>query len=114
MKRLGVDVGEIHMHPLRQAGASHDYARRVRSIEDIRRRRRWKAFNSVRRYEKGARVQQLLAALPEMVRSHALACEESLGSLLDGACHPLSAPWLRGRAEALGVPLLGLAQLGRQ
>lgn len=89
VKRLGVDIGEVYMHRLRRSGAPHDYDRQVRSIEDIR-----KAFNSVRRYEKGARVQQLLVALPEAVRAHALACEESLGDLFHGACRPLNAPWL--------------------
>lgn len=94
VQRLGVNAGEVHMHRLRHSGASHDYARRIRSIEDIRRRGRWKAFNSVRRYEKGARVQQLLASLPSAVHAHAVACEESLGDLLAARCLPLSPPWL--------------------
>lgn len=93
-RRLQVNIGEIHLHRLRHSCASHDYAGRIRSTEDIRRRGRWKAVNSVRRYAKGATVQQLLASLPKEVQSHAIACEASLADLLSGSCRPRSVHWL--------------------
>ena len=55
---------ELHPYRLRHGGASEDFNRQTRTLQEIQRRGRWKSFSSVRRYEKGGRVNQLLNSLP--------------------------------------------------
>jgi hypothetical protein len=62
--QLGV-IGPPHPYRLRHGGASRDFLLKRRSLEEIQRRGRWKSFSSVRRYEKGGRLNQLLHLLPE-------------------------------------------------
>ena len=57
--------GPPHPYRLRHGGASHDFARQRRSLVEIQRRGRWKSFSSVRRYEKGGRIDQMLNSLPK-------------------------------------------------
>ena len=61
------DLGVVHLYRVRHAGASHDFVSKARSLEEVRRRGRWRTHQSVRRYEKGARTGQLLQRLPEAV-----------------------------------------------
>lgn len=58
-------IGPPHPYRLRHGGASHDFARQRRSLVEIQRRGRWKSFSSVRRYEKGGRIDQMLNSLPK-------------------------------------------------
>ena len=61
--RLGVD----HLHPyqLRHGGATEDMTSKKRDLAGVKSRGRWKTDQSVRRYAKVGRVQQLLAKLPD-------------------------------------------------
>lgn len=61
--RLGVD----HLHPyqLRHGGATEDMTSKKRDFAGVKSRGRWKTDQSVRRYAKVGRVQQLLAKLPD-------------------------------------------------
>ena len=43
-------------YSLRHGGASHDRSTNSRSIQDVRKRGNWKAWQSVRRYEKSGRL----------------------------------------------------------
>ena len=58
------NLEELHPYRLRHGGASKDFNRQTRTLQEIQRRGRWKSFSSVRRYEKGGRVNQLLNSLP--------------------------------------------------
>ena len=42
-----------HPYRLRHGGASRDFARKLRSLESIQQRGRWKSQSSLRRYQKG-------------------------------------------------------------
>ncbi|CAK0857549.1 unnamed protein product, partial [Prorocentrum cordatum] len=76
--KLG-SVGAASRYQLRRGGASRDAATGARSLGQIRHRGRWRAHSSLRRYEKGARLGEVLERLPPKVRAHALRCAGSLG-----------------------------------
>ncbi|CAK0818121.1 unnamed protein product [Prorocentrum cordatum] len=80
--KLDVYLGDVHLCQLRHGGASHDSAGGFRSLEDVRRRGRRRSWASVRRYEKGSRIGQVLLELPEDLRAHALSCERSMASIV--------------------------------
>ena len=65
-------LGPIHPYRLRHGGASRDFALKRRRLEEIQRRGRWRSFASVRRYEKGGRLQQLLQLLPQSTLDQAV------------------------------------------
>ncbi|CAK0883435.1 unnamed protein product [Prorocentrum cordatum] len=65
-KALGIEkfLPGLHPYMLRHGGASHDYGSKARSLVDVQRRGRWQSWHSVRRYEKGARLSQVLQMVP--------------------------------------------------
>ena len=93
LKGLGYDaVGVVSMYQLRHAGASADTLSALRTLEEVRRRGRWKSWTSVRRYEKGARVTELLHRLSQAALAHALRCGVHVGAVLAGRSLPCAAP----------------------
>ncbi|CAK0834874.1 unnamed protein product, partial [Prorocentrum cordatum] len=80
VETLGVDIalGAAHMYMLRHGGASHDYASGCRRLEDVRRRGRWRSWSSVRRYEKGSRLGQVVHKLGPVLQAHGKLCVELL------------------------------------
>ena len=96
---LNDNLGDVHLYQLRHGGASHDSAGGFRSLEDVRRRGRWRSWASVRRYEKGSRIGQVLLKLPEDLRAHALSCERSMASIVRGRPCP-AAPGLRSASSS--------------
>ncbi len=44
------------LYSLRHGGASHDMLNRIRPLEEIKKRGRWRSDASLRRYTKGTRV----------------------------------------------------------
>ena len=71
-------LGELHPYRLRHTGASYDAAGRFRPIAEIQRRGRWRDPRSLRRYEHGARLNDLLARLVPGPRRQVQAAERSL------------------------------------
>ena len=66
--KLGLEsLGSAHPYRLRHGGASRDYQHKMRSLTEIQKRGRWKSAASVRRYEKGGRLNQLLRSLAPKV-----------------------------------------------
>ena len=70
---LGVE--EAPLHVLRHSGASEDHLRGLRPLDEIRKRGRWAAEASVRRYEKSARALHQAAKLPNHLQAHCRRCE---------------------------------------
>ena len=58
-------VHQVHLYRLRHGGASHAYASGLMSLQEIQRQGRWKSTKSLRRYEKGGRLSQLMNSLPD-------------------------------------------------
>ena len=85
-------IGPPHPYRLRHAGASHDFASKARRLSEVKRRGRWRSWASVRRYEKGARVAELLHKLPLKIRNHALRCEQLLERVVAGSLLPFPGP----------------------
>ena len=99
-KELGAEVGVVHLYRVRHAGASHDFVTKERSLEEVRRRGRWRTHQSVRRYEKGARTGQLLHHLSAGVRTHALACGDSVYEVIAGKRSALREDSLLGSSSS--------------
>ena len=85
-------VGVVCRYQLRHGGASHDAATGARTLDQIRHRGRWRAHSSLRRYEKGARLGEVLERLPAALRAHALRCADLLGDVAVGRRQPCASP----------------------
>eukprot|EP00438_Fugacium_kawagutii_P030549 Skav235998 [mRNA] locus=scaffold348:388416:392834:+ [translate_table: standard] len=59
------NIGPLHPYRWRHGGASTDFWEKHRDLAAIQKRGRWRAMASVRRYEKGGRLAQLLSKLPD-------------------------------------------------
>ena len=60
---LGLQRLRATPHCCRHGGASTDFSLKVRSLDEVQRRGRWKAHSSVRRYEKAGRLTRQLSFL---------------------------------------------------
>ena len=85
-------LGALHPYRLRHTGASHDFASKARDMQSIQRRGRWKDKRSMRRYEKGGRLQELLQRLPNSVVTFAVRCEQEMPNVLRNRRLPLAGP----------------------
>ncbi|CAK0850468.1 unnamed protein product, partial [Prorocentrum cordatum] len=65
--RLG-PLGPLDAYRFRRTGASVDFATGARRLEEIQRRGRWRSARSLRRYEHGGRLADLLRRLPPDVQ----------------------------------------------
>ena len=72
----------FHPYRLRHGGASHDFVNKLRDLTEIQHRGRWKSTASVRRYQKGGRLTQLMNALPKQVQQHAIKAASKLQDTL--------------------------------
>ena len=62
---LKITEMEVVPYLLRHSGPSQDYLAKLRTLPDIQKRGRWRSPESVRRYEKAARVMSRLSLLTE-------------------------------------------------
>ena len=81
------------LYQVRHSGASVEFADKVRTLAEIQRRGRWRAVQSVRRYEKGPRVNEQLRKLEPRVRSFAVQCGQCVDAVLSTRRSPLEPPW---------------------
>ena len=86
-------LGDMHPYRLRHTGASVDFALNSRRLEEVQRRGRWRTATSLRRYEHGARLNELFNRLPPAVRQYAQHCSAQLNNVLLGKAKPSRAPW---------------------
>ncbi|CAK0850412.1 unnamed protein product [Prorocentrum cordatum] len=82
--RLG-PLGPLDAYRFRHAGASVDFATGARRLEEIQRRGRWRSARSLRRYEHGGRLADLLRRLPPDVQRAAAAAAQELPDALRGS-----------------------------
>ena len=64
LKQLRCQQLQITPYALRHGGASDDCAVNARGLEEVQKRRGWKSFHSVRRYEKHARLSLVVTKIP--------------------------------------------------
>ena len=63
-KALGVPPNSAaHLYRLRHGGASHDVARRLRSLDEVQKRGAWRSTASVARYAKPGRINEQIRAM---------------------------------------------------
>lgn len=91
-KELGLESWQVTPYILRHTGPSDDYLLKVRSIETIKKRGRWMADSSVRRYEKSSRVNARLLSLPRTTQQHCQRCLKMLADVLAGRAAPPPLP----------------------
>ena len=80
---------DVVMYMFRHAGASTDFALKLRPLAEIKLRGRWKSDASLRRYEKGGRLADQLQRLPPRLRIHAKRCADCVNNVLAGSASPL-------------------------
>ena len=81
---VGVALLKPVLYSMRHAGPSNDIADRLRQFRDVKKRGRWAADSSVRRYEKAGMLNQELNRLPAAVRARALEAARRLSEVLGG------------------------------
>ncbi|CAE7239903.1 unnamed protein product [Symbiodinium sp. CCMP2592] len=77
-------LGELQPYRLRHGGASHDFVSKLRDLASIQMRGRWRSQSSVRRYQKGGRLTQLMQTLPPHVKRAAESAVRKLPAALAG------------------------------
>ncbi|CAE7713929.1 unnamed protein product [Symbiodinium sp. CCMP2592] len=77
-------LGELQPYRLRHGGASHDFVGKLRDLASIQMRGRWRSQSSVRRYQKGGRLTQLMQTLPLHVKKAAENAVRKLPAALAG------------------------------
>jgi len=95
MRDAGRSIGvryPVLPYQLRHTGASTDFATGDRNLESIRRRGRWRAEQSVRRYEKGSQLTRLLRDLPAPARGFCIESARALPGVLSRRLVPLRLP----------------------
>ena len=81
---LGLDFMGATLYSLRHGGASFDLLQKRRSLLEIKRRGRWAADSSLKRYAKEARLQHQLSLVPRSVLRFGLQVLASLPGILAG------------------------------
>jgi hypothetical protein len=86
-KKANVDVLSPVLYSLRHAGASGDMHDKLRLLDAVKKRGRWAADGSVRRYEKAGLISREFARLSAHTQARARAAEANIGMVLTGAWH---------------------------
>lgn len=85
-KELGID--QLHPYQLRHGGASQDLSAGLRDHNGVKMRGRWKTDQSVRRYAKIGRVQQLLTKLSAATLQYCQWSEANMQRVFAGIVPP--------------------------
>lgn len=75
-------MGKPHAYRLRHGGASYEAANKFRTLAAIQSRGRWQTLKSVKNYEKGSRLAQLLGSLSKTVQSRAIKAKKDIVDIL--------------------------------
>lgn len=76
----------------RHGGATHDRWDQSRSLEEVRKRGRWRSEQSTRRYEKHGKLQGRLGAMAPATLSHLVWCTKNFDALLSGTMRVSHSP----------------------
>ena len=79
-----IGMNNLVPYQLRHSGASIDSARRLRSLAEIKKRGRWSSDQSVKRYERGAKLGANMMELSRALRDMCDKCERQLEDLFLG------------------------------
>lgn len=89
--RLGyLSVGIEHLYQLRHSGASFDVASGHLDVVGAMKKGRWRSMSSLRRYERGGRLNEVLARLsPQQLRAARVARSSPAVTLEQSFCRPI-------------------------
>ena len=84
-------LGLAHLVPyqLRHSGASIDRASNTRTVEEVKKRGRWKTSRSLVRYERHARLGAAYQKFSEPQRAHFARCQQLIEGVLLGQVDPI-------------------------
>ena len=85
-------LGNQHLYVLRHSGPSADRLNDRRPELEVKIRGRWKGDRSLKRYEKGGRVLEVLSRCTTKTKAFAARCEKQLWAVLAGSSPPLLPP----------------------
>ena len=91
-----VEILQPVPYHLRHAVQFHEMVSGQHSLAEAKRRGRWTADSSLRRYSKGGRIAEQMARLPPGVQAHCYACHEKIGEILAGRRAPFRPGAVRG------------------
>eukprot|EP00929_Paragymnodinium_shiwhaense_P065836 TRINITY_DN32988_c0_g1_i1.p2 TRINITY_DN32988_c0_g1~~TRINITY_DN32988_c0_g1_i1.p2 ORF type:complete len:401 (-),score=73.86 TRINITY_DN32988_c0_g1_i1:8-1210(-) len=82
IQRAGERVPHVEPYSFRHAGASNDLLGKIRTLEQVKARGRWRSDSSVARYGKAARAQQQAHLLPATVLDFVIAMRPKLENIM--------------------------------
>ncbi len=77
-------MAPCHPYVLRHSGPSDDHLTGTRTLDEIKKRGRWAADSSVRRYTKGARTLSQMQTWPAAVKEYMRRAHQDIGNVLLG------------------------------
>ena len=82
---LGLDLvlGELDLYRLSHSGPSADFSQARRRLDEIQARGRWVAAASMRRYQKGGRLNDLVSRCSMQTQAYATLCLMELPLILE-------------------------------
>lgn len=80
------------LYQLRRGGVSADLLRKRREFGEAKKRGRWSTDASVKRYERHAKIQQIISSLPKNVRGSCELSYARMPDVLSGRAAPLKLP----------------------
>jgi len=83
-----LNLGDVHPYHLRHGGATHDLTSGHRDHSSVKARGRWKTDQSVRRYAKTGRVQQLLNRMSAAQIAYCRWSEQNMSKVFAGLIPP--------------------------
>jgi len=101
------------LYQLRHGGASHELATGRREITALAKRGRWASIASLRRYEKGGRLTEILSRLTPAQVALAEDCQSRIGEFLSETFPAMSRGMDRSSSSSSQAPAGGLRHGGR-
>lgn len=96
VKACGLEQLRPTLYALRHGGASEDFLRRRRPLDEIQRRGRWRCAASVRRYTKEAKMLSELHKVSPSILRYGEFIEERIGEMFaDPQLFPSMTAWLQ-------------------
>lgn len=88
LRRIGAECLGATLYGLRHCGPSADRAANIRPLIEAKKRGRWLADQSVRRYEKSGRVLEQMKRLAPALQARGLNAEKNIIKVLQGTYRP--------------------------
>ena len=93
VKEVGAILGvELTLYQARHSGPSIDRARKERDMAEVKKQGGWKAWKSLQRYEKSARLANTFAKMTVHQKFFFQTCERRLADFMSGLAMEIPLP----------------------